>query len=205
MFKYDKFERRNQIDNITILLIAIALAMDAFTVAVASGVTLKKVDFRQTFRLSWHFGLFQALMPIIGWSIGSGLFHLIEKIDHWAAFVLLALIGLRMIISAVKSDNGKITINDQTKGGTLVMLSFATSIDALVVGLSISMLQIAIWRPALIIGIVALTFTAVGIHLGRLVGANFKLEKYAEIIGGIVLIGIGLRILYEHGVWTTVF
>jgi putative Mn2+ efflux pump MntP len=189
-----------EINNITILLIAIALAMDAFTVAVASGVTLKKVDIRQTFRLSWHFGLFQAVMPIIGWSIGSGLFHLIEKVDHWIAFSLLTIIGARMIFEALKSEAEKIKVNDPTKGGTMIMLSFATSIDALAVGLSMSMLQIAIWHPALIIGIVALIFTAIGIQLGRIVGANFKVDKYAEIIGGLVLIGIGLRILWEHGV-----
>jgi putative Mn2+ efflux pump MntP len=179
--------------------------MDAFTVAVASGVTLKKVDIRQTFRLSWHFGLFQAVMPIIGWSIGSGLFHHIEKIDHWIAFLLLAVIGMRMIFEALQSEAEQIKANDPTKGGTMIMLSFATSIDALAVGLSMSMLQIAIWRPALIIGIVALTFTAIGIHLGRIVGANFKLDKYAEIIGGLVLIGIGVRILWEHGVFNINF
>lgn len=175
--------------------------MDAFAVAVASGVTLKEVDLRQMFRLSWHFGLFQAVMPIIGWSIGSGLLHLIEKIDHWVAFLLLAVIGMRMILGALKSETEKIDTNDPTKGRTMVMLSLATSIDALAVGISMSMLQITIWRPALIIGIVAFIFTAIGIHLGRMVGANFKLEKYAEIIGGLVLIGIGLRILWEHGMF----
>jgi putative Mn2+ efflux pump MntP len=192
-----------EINNTTVLLIAIALAMDAFTVAVASGVVLKKVGIRQTFRLSWHFGLFQAVMPIIGWSIGSGLFHHIEKVDHWVAFSLLAVIGTRMILGALKSEAEKIKANDPTKGGTMIMLSFATSIDALAVGLSISMLQIAIWRPALVIGIVALTFTAIGLHLGCIVGANFKLDKYAEIIGGLVLIGIGLRILFDHGVFSS--
>jgi len=140
-------------------------------------------------------------MLFIGWSIGSGLYHLIEKIDHWIAFLLLAFIGTKMILGALKSEDGKINMKDPTKGGTMVMLSFATSIDALAVGLSISMLQIAIWRPALIIGIVALIFTVIGIHIGCIVGANFKLDKYAEIIGGMVLIGIGLRILWEHGVF----
>jgi len=194
-------KRGDQIDNFTILLIAIALAMDAFTVAIAAGVALKKVDLRQTFRLSWHFGLFQAVMPIIGWSIGSGLYHIIEKIDHWVAFSLLTIIGARMIVEALKSEHEKIKVNDPTKGGTMVMLSLATSIDALAVGLTISMLQITIWRPAVIIGMVALTFTAIGIHLGRIVGANFKLDKYAEIIGGMVLIGIGVSILWKHGVF----
>jgi len=176
--------------------------MDAFTVAFASGVSLNKVNFRQTFRLAWHFGLFQALMPIIGWSMGLQISPLIEKIDHWVAFIILFIIGLRMIIGAIKSEEEKIKINDPTKGSTMVMLSVATSIDALAVGLSISMLQISIWRPALIIGIVALIFTTIGIHLGRIVGSNISMGKYAEICGGIVLIGIGLRILYEHGILT---
>jgi putative Mn2+ efflux pump MntP len=176
--------------------------MDAFTVAIATGISLKKVSARQTFRLAWHFGVFQALMPIIGWTIGSTIYQFIEKIDHWVAFMLLAIIGLKMIIGAIKSGDEKSTGKDPTKGGTMVMLSVATSIDALAIGLSISMLRASIWRPALIIGIVALIFTVVGIHFGRIVGKNFRLDKYAEIIGGIVLIGIGVRILAVHGVFS---
>ena len=177
--------------------------MDAFTVAIASGISLKIVSARQTFRLAWHFGVFQAIMPIIGWTVGSTLYQFIEKIDHWIAFLLLAIIGLRMIIGAIKSDGEKSRRNDPTKGGTMVMLAIATSIDALAVGLSISMLQVSIWRPALIIGIVTLIFTVIGIHIGRIVGTNFRLDKYAEIIGGLVLIGIGVRILVEHGVFSS--
>lgn len=175
--------------------------MDAFAVAIATGVTLKTVSSRQTFRLAWHFGLFQSLMPIIGWMIGTTVYQLVEQVDHWVAFLLLMFIGIKMIIGALKSEDGKIKTNDPTTGGTMILLSVATSLDALAVGLSISLLKISIWKPALIIGIIALIFTAVGIQLGRIVGANFKLDKYAEIIGGIVLIGIGLRILWEHGVF----
>ena len=175
--------------------------MDAFAVAIATGVTLKTVNSRQTFRLAWHFGLFQSFMPVIGWTIGSTVYQLVEKVDHWVAFSLLVFIGIKMILGALKSEDEKINTNDPTKGGTMVMLSVATSLDALAVGLSISLLKISIWKPALIIGVIALTFTAIGIQLGRIVGANFKLDKYAEIIGGLVLIGIGLRILFEHGVF----
>ena len=177
--------------------------MDAFAVAIASGISLKRVSARQTFRLAWHFGVFQALMPIIGWAVGSTVYQFIEKIDHWIAFLLLAIIGLRMIIGAIKSDGEKSRRNDPTRGGTMVMLAIATSIDALAVGLSLSMLQVSIWQPALIIGIVALIFTAIGIHIGQIVGTNFRLDKYAEIIGGIVLIGIGVRILVEHEVFSS--
>lgn len=175
--------------------------MDAFAVAIATGVTLKTVNSRQTFRLAWHFGLFQSLMPSIGWVIGSTVYQLVEKVDHWVSFSLLIFIGIRMIVGALKSEDGKIKAKDPTKGGTMVMLSIATSLDALAVGLSISLLKTSIWKPALIIGIVAFTFTAIGIHVGCIVGTNFKLDKYAEIIGGLVLIGIGLRILWEHGVF----
>lgn len=175
--------------------------MDAFTVAVASGAVLKKVDIRQTFRLAWHFGLFQAVMPIIGWSIGAGLYHLIEKVDHWVAFLLLTITGIRMIIEALKTGEEKLHKHDPTRGGTMIMLSFATSLDALAVGLSISLVNVSIWKPAIIIGIIAFLFTAIGIHLGRVLGTNFKLDKYAEILGGLVLIGIGVRILWEHGVF----
>lgn len=170
--------------------------------AIATGISLKRVSARQTFRLAWHFGMFQAVMPIIGWTFGSTIYQFIEKIDHWIAFLLLAIIGLRMIIGAIKSGDEKSRHNDPTKGGTMVMLAVATSIDALAVGLSIAMLQVSIWRPALTIGIVSLTFTVVGVHIGRIVGANFRLDKYAEIIGGIVLIGIGVMILVEHGVFS---
>ncbi|MDZ7318698.1 MAG: manganese efflux pump MntP family protein, partial [candidate division KSB1 bacterium] len=140
------------------------------------------------------------LMPVIGWTVGTTVYKMVEKIDHWLAFLLLSFIGLRMIISALKAEDGKPRTNDPTKGGTLIMLSIATSLDALAVGLSISLLKISIWKPALIIGLIAFSFTAIGIQLGRIVGMNFKLDKYAEIIGGLVLIGIGVRILVEHGV-----
>ena len=133
--------------------------------------------------------------------MGISVYRFIEKIDHWIAFILLSFIGTRIICSALKGDENSIQINDPTKGGTMVMLSLATSIDALAVGLSISMLQISICRPAVIIGFVAFIFTAIGIHLGRIAGSNFRLGQYAEIIGGIVLLGIGVRILYEHGVF----
>jgi len=175
--------------------------MDAFAVAIATGVTLKTVSYRQTFRLSWHFGLFQFLMPIIGWTIGSTVYLLLEKVDHWIAFSLLSFIGMKMILGALQSEAGKIKNSDPTKGRTMIMLSIATSIDALAAGLSISLLKISIWKPASIIGIITFAVTATGIQLGSIVGANFKLDKFAEIIGGLVLIGIGLKILWEHGVF----
>lgn len=188
-------------DFITLMGTAIALAMDAFAVAVASGVNLKVVSPRQTFRLAWHFGLFQALMPIIGWSGGLTVRSLIEHYDHWVAFVLLALVGGHMIWEALEKEKELQPKNDPTKGLRLVMLSVATSIDALAIGLSLSLLKISIWLPALVIGVVATVATAAGLHLGRKAGSSSHLSSYAEVTGGLVLIAIGLKVLYEHGVF----
>ena len=188
---------------IKILAIAVALAMDAFAVSIATGVNLKNVDSRQMFRLSWHFGLFQALMPIIGWSAGLSIRHYIEHYAHWIAFGLLAFVGVHMIKEAVQDGKSEKPIKDYTKGMTLVMLSVATSIDALAVGFGLSMLKISIWIPALIIGIVAGAFTLIGMRIGERISAAERLSLYAESIGGIVLIFIGLNILYEHGVFST--
>jgi putative Mn2+ efflux pump MntP len=193
-------------DIATLMGTALALAMDAFAVAVASGVSLKIVSPRQTFRLAWHFGFFQALMPIIGWSGGLTVRPLIEHYDHWVAFVLLALVGGHMILEAMdKKKEEERPRNDPTRGLRLVMLSVATSIDALAVGLSLALLKISIWLPALVIGAVATIGTAAGLHLGKKAGASSRLGSYAEVTGGLVLIAIGLKVLYEHGVFSAIF
>lgn len=188
-------------DTLTLFGTAFALAMDAFAVSVASGVSLKKVSLRQTWRLSWHFGFFQALMPVIGWSAGLTVRSFIERYDHWIAFLLLAVVGGHMIRESFHKEGDKKTKNDPTRGMTLVMLSLATSIDALAVGLSLSLLKISIWLPALVFGTVAALATASGLHLGKKAGASSHLSRYAELTGGIVLLGIGLKILHEHGVF----
>ena len=186
----------------TIFLIAVALAVDAFAVAIATGICLPKVGFRHMFRLAWHFGLFQAGMNIIGWAAGLSVRTYIESFDHWLAFGLLVLVGGRMVWEALEPDDGQDKCKrDPTRGRNLVILSVATSIDALAVGLSFAVLKIAIWFPALIIGLVATAGTAIGIHLGHAVGSATKLGKNVEIIGGLVLVGIGVNILYEHGVF----
>jgi manganese efflux pump family protein len=181
---------------LTLIGIAIGLAMDAFAVSIAVGLTLKQVSLRQTFRLSYHFGLFQALMPIIGWLAGRSIAQWIGPVDHWVAFGLLTAIGGKMIYEAVKDEEHEGERKDPTKGASLVVLSVATSIDALAVGLSLALLGVAIWYPALVIGLVALGFTAVGLHLGKRFGA--LLGRRMEIVGGVILILIGVRILVEH-------
>jgi manganese efflux pump family protein len=181
---------------INILALAVALAMDAFAVAIAAGVTLKSVSPRQTFRLAWHFGLFQALMPIIGWSAGLTIRKHIAPYDHWVAFALLAFVAQGMLRAAFKGENAEADAKDPTRGMTMVMLSVATSIDALAVGVSLSMINISIWTPALIIGVVAGGFTTAGMQLGTMIGRVSQLSRWAEISGGIVLLAIGVNILF---------
>ncbi len=183
-----------------------ALAMDAFAVAIATGVTLKNVSARQTFRLSWHFGLFQALMPLIGWYFGTTIEHYVENYAHWLAFILLFLVGGNMIREAFElHEEEHSERRDATKGLSLVILSIATSIDALAVGLSMSLLSVAIIYPAVIIGIVAGVFTILGLHLGARAASLNRLSPIAEVVGGLVLWFIGLNILREHGVFTALF
>lgn len=192
---------------LTVLGIAVALAMDAFAVAIATGVTLRQVSIRQTFRLSWHFGLFQALMPVIGWGLGSSIQSYVEAYAHWVAFVLLALVGSNMLKEAILIDDDAepASRKDATRGKTLVVLSIATSIDALAVGLSMSMLNVSIAYPAIIIGIVAGLFTVAGLHLGKRAAGLTRLSNSAEAMGGLVLWLIGLNILRESGVFATLF
>jgi putative Mn2+ efflux pump MntP len=173
--------------------------MDAFAVSIAVGISLREVSFRQTFRLSWHFGLFQALMPVIGWNLGLSVRSYIEAYDHWIAFALLFLVGGNMLREAFIPEPEEERIDkDATKGFTMVVLSVATSIDALAVGFSLSMIETSIVLPAIIIGVVALLFTVAGLHMGKRVAGSEKLSCYAEILGGLVLWGIGLKILHEH-------
>jgi putative Mn2+ efflux pump MntP len=190
--------REAPIDTLTLLGIAVGLAMDAFAVAIATGIALGKVSGRQTFRLAFHFGLFQFLMPVVGYLAGMTVERHIRGYDHWLAFALLCYIGGKMVYegfrgAGVEGDGGK----DPTKGVSLVVLSVATSIDALAVGLSLGVLRSGeIVYPGVVIGVVACTFTAAGLHLGKRLGTVFG--KRMEVVGGLVLVGIGLKILFDH-------
>jgi putative Mn2+ efflux pump MntP len=180
-----------------ILLIALALAMDAFTVALAVGLHLSNgnsIGPRRYFRLSFHFGLFQFLMPILGWVAGMTVRGYIETVDHWIAMGLLTYIGVKMIRDSGKSR--EYTRPDPTRGVSLIVLSIATSIDALASGLSMAILGVSIIYPSVVIGIVAAFFTLIGMRLGRRLGLRWR-SKIA-ILGGLILIGIGLKILAEH-------
>jgi len=191
-----------------ILAVAVALALDATAVAIGvSAVACGPggpgcVSPRQAFRLSFHFGLFQALMPVAGFWAGRSVAQLISAWDHWVAFGLLALVGGRALWGAFAGgEHGPDCrtdgpIADPTRGLSLVLLSVATSIDALAVGISLALVQDQILYPAAVIGIVAAAFTLAGLWLGSRVGR--LLGRYAEVVGGLVLIAIGVRILVDH-------
>lgn len=188
-----------------VIAISVALAMDAFAVAIATGVCLGKVHWRQNFRLAWHFGLFQAMMPVIGWAAGLTVRDLIAQWDHWIAFGLLVLVAQSMLREAFNTDDTCRKEKDPTKGFTMVMLSVATSLDALAVGLSFSMLKVSIWMPAAVIGVVACIFTTIGLHLGKRISRAAAVRRWADGAGALVLIVIGLNILRTHGVFDGFF
>ncbi len=184
-------------DLLPLLGIAFGLAMDAFSVAVATGIALGKVSRRQAFRLSFHFGFFQFAMPILGWTAGSLVAEQIRGFDHWLAFGLLAYVGGKMLRDALGGDKDEqYARGDPTRGASLVMLSVATSIDAMAVGLSLVLIGMPILSPSVVIGAVAGNMTLLGLQLGRRVGPLFG--RRMEVLGGLVLIGIGLKILFEH-------
>lgn len=169
--------------------------MDAFAVSLAAGTYFGKTTRRQKFRLSFHFGLFQFLMPIFGWLLGSEIINFMSNFDHWIAFIILAIIGSKMIYDTLKSDDYKIK-TDISKGYPLIILALATSIDALAVGFSFGIINSEIIIPAIVIGLVASLMSLLGIKLGERISVKFG--DSITITGGIILILIGLNILREH-------
>lgn len=182
--------------SVVLLGVAVGLAMDAFATAVAVSVSLRTVSRRQVFRLAWHFGLFQAMMPVIGWLAGVSIVGLIEDWDHWIAFALLAFVGGRAIWSGLWGDAQSSGSPDPTRGASLVVLSLATSMDALAAGLSFAALGVRVWVPSLVIGLTAGALTVIGTLFGSRLGRRFG--GWAEVVGGAVLIGIGAWILLDH-------
>ena len=180
-------------DFVTVILIAIGLAMDAFAVSIAKGISVNHNRRRSAILLASLFGGFQALMPVIGWLAGLGLRDIIMGIDHWIAFGLLGIIGAKMIYDSTKSEDGK------EENITLLIaltLAVATSIDALMVGLSFAFLEESILIPILIIGIVTFVLSLAGFKFGSGMGRVFG--KRIKVLGGLILIFIGIRILAEH-------
>jgi manganese efflux pump family protein len=182
---------------ITIFLIAIGLGVDAFSVAIGIGAANKKKSWSPVLRLATSFGLFQFMMPIIGWLAGQSVVEMIASFDHWIAFGLLTLVGGKMIWEGFEKESDE-EREDQTRGWPLLLLSIATSIDALAVGFSFSVLKSQILLPAVIIGIVCFLMTVIGMIFGKVLAKIFG--KKVEIFGGLVLIAIGVKILIDHWV-----
>ena len=179
---------------IELLLIAIGLSMDAFSVSICKGLTTKKFSWRMALVCGLWFGFFQALMPIIGYFLGAQFQEMIEAYDHWIAFGLLFLIGANMIREAVW---GKEESQDGSLGfKTMLLLAIATSIDALAVGVSFACIRVKLWSSVIVIGLTTFAFSVLGVKIGNVFGSKY--EKSAGIIGGIILILIGLKILLEH-------
>jgi putative Mn2+ efflux pump MntP len=179
----------------TTILLALGLAMDAFAVSISSGITIRSPRIEQALKIAVFFGAFQAVMPVIGWLAGLGLRELIAQVDHWVAFGLLVLIGCRMIYESTKARSDRKILNPLSIG-VLLLLSVATSIDALAAGVSLALLKISILFPVIIIGIVTLLLSFLGVFVGDRSGHLF--QSKAEFVGGLVLIGIGTKILFEH-------
>jgi len=178
------------------LLIALGLAMDCFAVSLGVGTTPIPLSRRLIFRITYHFGLFQGGMTVLGWLAGSTIVNLIAGFDHWIAFVLLGWVGGRMIFSGMKNGEEDLYVEDPSRGKSLVMLSVATSIDALAVGLSLAVLQVNIWRSALAIGLTSTLLSVIGLYLGDRLSRRFG--RRMEMLGGLVLNVIGIRILVTH-------
>ena len=189
------FIKQVNMEFITSFVIAIGLAMDAFAVSLGVGTTGRYDDLRSNFRLSFHFGLFQGGMTILGWVAGSSIAKYISDFDHWIALILLAYVGIKMIRSGLDHSKSSFPQNP-SKGKLLIILCVATSIDALAVGLSFAMLKSDAWWPSLLIGIVTLGLSFIGLKSGQKLGVKFG--KQMEVLGGSILIIIGLRILISH-------
>ena len=177
-----------------LLLIAIGLSMDAFSVSICKGLTTKEFSWRMALVCGLWFGFFQALMPIIGYFLGAQFQEMIEAYDHWIAFGLLFLIGANMIRESVcgkdEQQDGSLSLK------TMFLLAIATSIDALAVGVSFACIQVKIWSSVIIIGLTTFLFSVLGVKIGNVFGSRY--EKSAGVVGGIILILIGLKILLEH-------
>ncbi|MGI5838781.1 MAG: manganese efflux pump MntP family protein [bacterium] len=185
---------------LSLVMIAVGLSMDAFAVSVTNGITIKGLQFRHAFKIAFFFGFFQAFMPVLGWTAGVRFSEYIIAFDHWVAFIVLAMIGGKMIYESLKEADGQseaaVVREDPVNNRTLTMLAVATSIDALAVGVSFSFLNIAIFTAALIIGCITFCLSFAGVMFGEKCGQF--LQKKAEVLGGVILILIGTKILLEH-------
>ena len=178
-----------------VFLIAISLAMDSFAISITAGLILKEFSSKHFIRIAFYMGLFQALMPIIGWMIGVSFKHYIVSFDHWIAFLLLLGLGGKMIYDDLKCEGEEDSFDPQ-KRLVVMGLAIATSIDALVVGVNFAFLDMSITMPIYLIGIVSFILSLLGVFIGCYLGTKVKVKF--TLIGGIILIGLGVNILNEH-------
>lgn len=181
---------------VELLLISIALAMDCFAVSFSAGGLQKELQLKHTLILAFFFGFFQGIMPIIGYFGGEAIVKYISRFDHWIAFIILLFIGGKMILEGIRPSPDEKRI-DVMKPGTLIFLSVATSIDALAVGFSFSMLSVNIWLSAVIIALGSFILSVTGVYMGKFLSKHIN-PSYAEILGGVILIAIGTKILVQH-------
>ena len=181
-------------DIIQLLILAVSLSMDAFAVAICKGLAFGRIRLRQALVVGLYFGVFQAAMPTIGYFLGMSFRQYIESFDHWIAFGLLAFLGVRMIIEAVRGGEEEVSSSLDIREMTL--LAIATSIDALAAGISLSVLDASIGTAALFIGIITFTLSVAAVYIGGYIGAKFK--KPAELAGGAALVLLGIKVLIDH-------
>lgn len=184
------------------LLLGVGLAMDAFAVSICKGLAMRKVNKKQAVVIALFFGGFQAIMPIVGWFLCKGFQNYIEAFDHWIAFALLAFIGMKMIIETLSEKQEDVVIEEMDPPldmKEMLMLAIATSIDALAVGISLAALDRPIVESSAIIGVVTFVISIIGVYIGNFFGNRYK--KRAELVGGIILVLIGVKILCEHMGW----
>lgn len=183
----------------TLLLMGVGLSMDAFAVSICKGLSMRKVNKKQCLVIGLFFGGFQALMPFIGWVLGSQFEQYITSIDHWIAFILLGFIGGKMVVEAIREKDEAVEVGKMDPPldlKELFILAIATSIDALAVGITFAFLQVPIVEAISIIGITTFVISVIGVYVGNFFGNRYK--KKAELAGGMILILIGLKILLEH-------
>ena len=178
-----------------VLGMAVGLALDAFAVSLAAGAAGHTARLRPAVRLSFHLGLFQFMMPVLGWYVGVQAAGLVSSVDHLVAFALLAFVGGRMVHSGLRPDPARPPV-DTSRGLAMVTVSVATSLDALAIGLSLAMIGVRVWEPSVVIGLVTWALSFAGARLGDRVGP--RLGSRAELVGGLVLLAIGVKIVIEH-------
>ena len=186
--------KKNNMGAIEILLISIGLAMDAFAVSVCKGLAMKKMSWKKAIIIGLYFGIFQVVMPVIGYFLGTTFERFITNVDHWVAFILLVGIGINMVKEAFDKESEN--RNDNVDMKTMLVLSIATSIDALAIGITFACLKIHIVMPVITIGLITFIISVIGVKIGNQFGDKYG--KKAEIMGGVILILLGIKILLEH-------